>query len=501
MRAACFLAFCTGFLSLSMEILWIRLFAFSNHSMPQAFAFVLATFLVGIALGAYVGKLFCKSSRDLWAVSGLVLILSSVCDLTGPWLYANVVFSGHQLLVGGAIMMLTALLKSVVFPIAHHLGTPAFGVNLGQNVSRVYVSNILGATLGPLFTGIVLLALVTTQQSFVICAALTLLVAFYCLRDVLSRFALSVSALALSCQFALILSLSGHDLVAKVAIPGYGNIINMLENQYGIITIYADKHGDNIVAGGNAYDGSTNLDPVFNSNRINRVIIMSALVDHPTRVLMIGLSIGSWLKVVTTFPGVESIDVIEINPGYTKVIENYPAQMMALLDPRVHLYIDDGRRWLKAHPDNRYDMIVMNTTYHWRAYITNLLSQEFLKLLKKHMNPQAVLEYNSTGSPDVVKTAESVFKHAYLYENFVIAADFDWRKKLLTQEAVDKLSALMMDGRPLYPAGSQKLIAGYLSLPIVQLGYVEPLYNALGRQLEVITDRNVITEFKYGREL
>ena len=56
MFAACFLSFCVGFLSLSQEILWVRLFGFTNESLPQAFAFVLTMYLLGIAFGAMIGR-------------------------------------------------------------------------------------------------------------------------------------------------------------------------------------------------------------------------------------------------------------------------------------------------------------------------------------------------------------------------------------------------------------------------------------------------------------
>jgi len=33
----------------------------------------------------------------------------------------------------------------------------------------------------------------------------------------------------------------------------------------------------------------------------------------------------------------------------------------------------------------KFDMIVMDTTYHWRAHSTNLLSVEFLNLARKFL--------------------------------------------------------------------------------------------------------------------
>jgi predicted membrane-bound spermidine synthase len=501
MYSACFLAFSTGFLSLSLEILWVRLFAFANHSMPQAFAFVLVFYLVGIACGAHVGKWFCRKSFNLWAVCGWSLVLSSICDLAGPWIYASTALTSAQLWVGGFVIFLTALLKAIAFPIAHHLGTPTFAVKIGRNVSRVYVSNIFGATLGPFFTGMILLALLTTQQSFIVCAALSFLVAMYCLVRQFPVKVLSACTAVAILFFGYMLTLNGHRLITDIASPVYGKVMNVFENQYGIITVYPGGRDGDIVLGGNVYDGRTNLSPVINSNRINRVIILSALVEKPSRVLMIGLSVGSWLKLVTSFPGVEDIDVVEINPGYLDLIRYYPEQASALLDPRVHLHIGDGRRWLKEHPDNKYDMIVMNTTYHWRAYITNLLSQEFLRILKRHMNQNAILEYNTTGSPDALKTADSVFKNAYMYENFVVAGDFDWREKLHSSDAVARLAALQLDGKALFPPRNRSLIVEFLSLKVTPLSDVESIYNSMGRKLEIITDRNLITEFKYGKTL
>lgn len=499
MLAACLLAFCTGFLSLSLEILWIRLFSFANHSMPQAFSFVLAMYLIGIALGARLGKFFCGKQVNLWLVCGVALILSSVNDLVNPWFYANYSHTTHQLAIGAVMIMLTSMLKAIPFPIAHHLGADQSNLNLGKRVSRVYVSNIMGATLGPLFTGVFLLAFLSTQQSFVFCAAFTFFLAAFCFISVIQPIVLSASLSIALCVFGFLLTDSGDRLIKKVAyLP---NISRVIENPEGIITIHQQKSGGDIIAGGNVYDGRTNLDPVINSNLINRVLILSVLHDQPEHVLMIGLSIGTWLKLVTSFSGVKDIDVVEINPGYLLAIQSYKAQASALLDPRVHMHIDDGRRWLKLHPANRYDMIIMNNTYYWRAYSANLLSIEFLKCLKTHMNRRAILAYNSTGSPDALKTTVEIFNHAYLYQNFIVAADFDWRDKLHSTAAEKTLATLMLDRKLLFPADQQFLVKQFLRVPIVSLGAYEPFYHLLGRRLEVITDDNMITEFKYGKRL
>jgi len=53
-----------------------------------------------------------------------------------------------------------------VFPIAHHLGAGAGTGNQGQRFAMVYTSNVMGAALGPLVTGYLLLNSFTLQQVF-----------------------------------------------------------------------------------------------------------------------------------------------------------------------------------------------------------------------------------------------------------------------------------------------------------------------------------------------
>jgi spermidine synthase len=135
------------------------------------------------------------------------------------------------------------------------------------------------------------------------------------------------------------------------------------------------------------------------------------------------MSGGSWTRVLADFPGVERIDVLEINPGYVDVIRRYPQVRAILHDPRVVLHFDDGRRWLKRHAGEQYDFLVMNTTFHFRAYATLLLSDEFLRMARSHLRPGGVIAFNSTDAPDVYKTAAGVFRQVYKLRNFVVAGD------------------------------------------------------------------------------
>ena len=109
-----------------------------------------------------------------------------------------------------------------------------------------------------------------------------------------------------------------------------------------------------------------------------------------------------------------------------------------MLIEKLKSFIDDGRRWLHRHPIDQFDVIVMNTTWHWRAHITNLLSTEFMQLARAHLLPGGLFYFNTTSSDDVKKTAVTVFPHAMRVYNFMAVSDaplvFDkdrWRKTLV----------------------------------------------------------------------
>jgi predicted membrane-bound spermidine synthase len=495
--AAHLLSFLMGFLSLSQEILWVRMASFSYGGAPQAFGLILAIYLLGIALGANWGKRYCARGGKLYFVAAGVLLLAAVLDMVMPWL---VVFSfGASKARGTNVMMacvlLTAALKSIVFPIAHHLGSSAKAGLVGASVSRVYFANIAGATLGPLVTGFVILQYCTLQQSFALMAGATLVSAAYCWLAGGGRLALT--ALAGSTALAAAFLIAVPPLMLSTLInnrsAGPYSFKEAVENRYGIIHLMHDEKGPDIVFGGNAYDGRINTDYMEDSNFISRVYMLAAVKPQPKRVLVLGMSAGSWTRVLQSFPGVEHIDVLEINPGYVDIIREYEAVRPILQDPRIAMHFDDGRRWLKRHSQERYDLVVMNTTFHYRAYITLLLSQDFLRQMRQHMLPGAVLAFNSTGSEDAYKTATSVFGEVYRLQNFVVAGD----ALTLPEEAeiIRRMGGLIDVSQADVLEKVHKDLQHFTRFDEAQAA------RAAGRPLEIITDQNMLTEYKYGAPL
>ena len=186
------------------------------------------------------------------------------------------------------------------------------------------------------------------------------------------------------------------------------------------------------------YDGRFNTELTNDVNGILRPFALSLFHPAPKRVLMIGLASGSWAKVLANHPDLEALTIVEINPSYLRIVAERPEVSSVLSDPKVRIVIDDGRRWLMLNPGEKFDAIVQNTTWHFRANITNMLSEEFHRLIAAHLTPGGVFFYNTTGSPRVQRTGCLAMPHGLRFANHMlvsndpIAVDFErWRAALL----------------------------------------------------------------------
>jgi SAM-dependent methyltransferase len=225
--------------------------------------------------------------------------------------------------------------------------------------------------------------------------------------------------------------------------------------------------------------------------------------------LMIGLSSGSWARVLAATPGLERFTIVEINPGYLGLIAAHPEVAGILHDPKVEIVVDDGRRWLESHPDETFDAIVMNMTWHWRAHATNLLSREFFELVKKHLTPGGLFYFNTTSSRDACMTAIAAFSHTLRVRNFLAGSDAPLSLEPIAWNAL--LTTYRIDGRLVIDMSTEEGQSTLASLmPYSQPGVSgdSPLgeSNALLedeanlRQTcaagEVITDDNMLPEWR-----
>lgn len=519
MIAARFISFWVGFCSLSLEIAWVRLYGYANLSTPKAFASVLISYLLGIAFGAYCGKWVCqhKSNKSLERIALTVLACGSIVAVTGPWMVIAMRELGDENILSLIAIFLTAGVLAILFPITHHLGAEQSdsartkNTGKGRNFSKVYTLNVIGAAMGPLITGYFLLDKFTIVQIFSLLSLVISVTAllvwmthgidgrpnFWAMTFILSSFIVGGYYGKLSID-------SPYEFSKYFAKVGGFPVVQVAEGRHGIITISERKmvgpskpnQSDFLVYGGNVYDGRVNVDLELNTNGLQRPLALHVFNPDAKRVLILGLSIGSWLTVLEGFPGIESIDVVEINSDYIALAENYLPQKSSLMDKRVSLYIDDARRWLKYHPDRKYDIILMNTTWHWRANAAMLLSQEMMYLISRHLTEKGIVAFNATGSIDAFYTARSVFKEVRRYENFIYGASWDAFSHAKNEESWNVLRNVRINGSPGFHPDSLK-VQEFSKVPIIEW---EDDLKAASRPPEIITDNNMLVEYKFGKK-
>ena len=112
---------------------------------------------------------------------------------------------------------------------------------------------------------------------------------------------------------------------------------------------------------------------------------------------------------------------------------------------------------------------------------------------KDHLNPGGVTLLNTTGSFDVAATVRAVFPYAYRYVNFAYASDHPLTVSL------DKLWDIRRpDGRPFSSADGAARTGVVARLTTARLEPIDELLARQGAGAEIITDDNLISEYKHG---
>jgi spermidine synthase len=503
---------CTGFIALAYEIIWYRLYSYASGGRAPCFANLLAYYLFGVAYGALAVHDECRKKfkndlgRTLRAGAIVVLIGSIAAYLLGPFLAFSAVHISYGYLYG--LVTIAAALLGAAFPILSHASIDPTE-EAGQKLSYLYLSNIIGSALGSFLVGFVILDHWSTRATSVGLLLLGGLIAAmlaFLARPRPSRIAVlfaGAAVIAAAAPSAKFYSGIYERLLFKdIYHPGM-YFVNLVENRSGVIAVDTQE----TVYGGGVYDGHFNIDPMHDTNGIFRCYAIPAIHPAPKNVLIIGLSSGSWAQILVNEPSVEEATIVEINPGYVPLIRERPGVASLLKNPKVHIVIDDGRRWLVAHPSLKFDFILMNTSFNWRANVSNLLSVEFLQMIRRHLKAGGVEYYNTTWSGEAMLTGATVFPNALRVGNFLAVSDspieFD-RNRLRTA-----LTAYRIDDRPVFDLSrpsDRTTLEQLVSLPEIKgwddahklVPVVEDRDSLLQRLrgLRLITDDNMGTEWK-----
>ncbi|MDD6037642.1 MAG: polyamine aminopropyltransferase [bacterium] len=120
---------------------------------------------------------------------------------------------------------------------------------------------------------------------------------------------------------------------------------------------------------------------------------------HPNvkDVLIIGGGDGGVAKELLAYDSVENIDVVETDEMFVEVCkELFPETAEGLADPRVHVYYQDGLRFLRKTA-NAYDLIINDSTDPF-GHTEGLFTKEFYGSCYKALREDGIMVYQH-GSP------------------------------------------------------------------------------------------------------
>jgi len=150
----------------------------------------------------------------------------------------------------------------------------------------------------------------------------------------------------------------------------------------------------------------------------------------------------------------------------------------------------------------RFDVIVSNTTFNWRASASRLLSVEFMQLVRDRLAPHGLFYFNTTDVPEAFWSAFDVFPHGLRFQNFAavsmspVGFDTDRWHRALAQfrlNGVAPFDSTTDVGR--------KRMAAFLAIPRDRAGWSgAPMLESRTAMLNRLHGGTPITDDNMGRE-
>ncbi len=440
-----------GFAFFLMELVWYRMLGPILGGTVFTFGLILAVALLGIGLGggyyAFVGRQRAPTLVGFaytclleglfiiipYALGDRIALFSLTLREVGKLGFSGFLFNWG--VITALVVLPAAFVSGVQFPmLIALLGRGRREV--GRQIGLTYAWNTVGAIVGSLAGGFGLLPFLGARGCWRLIAVLLA--------------ALGGGAIALALRSGRRGSLLGPAalLLAVLALQGaQGPTALWRHSGIGAGRFRGDLRSDNdidqernhlnqtVIWEKEGVESSVSLQAIHSlSFVVNGKSDGNALADSATQVmsgllglvihpdakssLVIGLGTGStagWLGVA---PGMERVDVVEIEPAIVDVAR-YCAQVneRVLENPKVHLQLADAREVLQTTP-HRYDLIFSEPSNPYRAGIASMYTQEFYQAAIQRLSEQGIFMqwmqgYEITGQTlrTVYATLRSTFPH------------------------------------------------------------------------------------------
>ncbi len=438
-----------GFVFLLMELVWYRMLSPILGGSSYTFGLILAVALAGIGAGGLLYGVGGRSRRptlhgfaSTCALEALALALPFA--LGDRLAFAALVLRGlagggfTALIAGWSVIAAVVVLPAAIvagyqFPLL--VGVLGSGTRAaGRQVGVAYGWNTAGAIAGSLAGGFGVLPLLTAPVAWrwaaIVLVALALGASWLArLRREPGRLALPVM---LSCAALVAAATVGptaawrHGRIGAGRFAGAWDSPNALRASFqsarsaivweaeGVESSVAlwDDDGYAFFINGKS-DGNARGDA---ATQVMGGLVGAMLHPEPRAALVIGLGTGSTAGWLAQVPGMERVDVAEIEPAVRRVAEDCePVNQACLRNPRVALHWGDARELLLTTRE-RYDIIFSEPSNPYRAGISSLFTLELYRAAARRLRPRGVYLQWVQGyevDAEVVRTAFATLNEVF----------------------------------------------------------------------------------------
>jgi spermidine synthase len=429
----------SGLTSFAYEIYWARSLVFLLGNSTYALTTMLAAFLSGIALGAYLVRFILDRVADRVALFGWIQLSIGVCAAAVlPTLFA--VADPHAIRefliessdnvnrlvffrfgVAFLVMLLPATLIGTTFPLVGRIVVHDIKRS-GSTIGRVYALNTVGNVAGALLPGLVLLHWLGIQHGIVMMASLNVCVGLVILslrptRTPAVRW--MVPAVIVGAGFLFIRPILDSQFPSR-AQSASDHVLFYTEGPLATTKVFInpDTREKTMSADGVSIGGTGAVD--YKQQLLAH--LPKLLIDDVSDELSVGLGSAILAGESARHQRVQRITCVEIEPSVVAGATFFEEESHDVMhDSRLRLVVDDVLNHLRTTPD-MYDVIsadektLMDYASNGFSY-----SKEYYSLLRDHLAPEGiVVQWVPTGLPPrlykmVLKTFTNAFPHALLW--------------------------------------------------------------------------------------
>ncbi len=447
-----------GFAFFLMELVWYRMLAPLLGGSVFTFGLILSWALLGIGLGGTAYSLLPQGRPARLSAFAVTCLLEAACvgapfalgDRLAAFALAlrplgDLGFHGHVIgwsLVTAVVVLPTAVVSGVQFPMLIAL-LGRGREEVGRHIGRAYAWNTAGAIVGSLAGGFGLFPAISAVGCWRLVAVLLwglgLAAGALSLRQ--ARFSLAhvVAIGLLAATPALVAQRgptapwrhggigAGRAQKARLNSPnGYREWVlaerwSVFWEREGVessVALQVRAGGVAFVVNGKSDGHATDDGPT----QVMSGLIGAALHPAPKTAMVVGLGTGSTAGWLGAVPGMERVDVVELEKAILEVARYCtPVNHDVLGNPRVTVRIGDAREVLLTTP-SRYDVIFSEPSNPYRAGIASLYTLEFYEAVAARMNPGALFvqwvqpyEVDASTVLAIHRTLGRVFPHVDIW--------------------------------------------------------------------------------------